>query len=181
MAGTETSSAGNGGPQLDDAKAQAQEKAQEAKAKASDQVRTQVDQRSTQAGEQLGKQVSDIKAVGDQLREQGKDGPAKVADQVAERGERLSAYLTDSDSDRILRDLEDLGRKQPLAVVAGGIALGFAASRFLKASSRQRSSTSAPTPSPINAPDNAPRRDNPALAPALPTGVTPTASPVGVV
>ena len=180
MAGAETSSAGNGGPQLEDAKAQAQDKAQEVKAKASDQVRTQVDQRSTQAGEQLGQQVSDIKAVGDQLREQGKDGPAKVADQVAERGERLSAYLQESDSDRIIRDLEDLGRKQPLAVIAGGIALGFAASRFLKASSRQRASTSASTPSPINAPDNAPRRDNPALNPALP-GATPTASPVGVV
>lgn len=38
----------------------------------------------------------------------------------------------------MLRDVEDFGRRQPLAVAAVGLALGFAASRFLKASSRSR-------------------------------------------
>lgn len=143
MADTGTS-AGNGGAtdaakdKAQEVAGQAQEKAQEAKAKASDQVRTQVDQRSTQAGEQIKQQASDIRSVGDSLREQGKDGPAKIADQAADRAEKVGDYLHGNDADKILHDVEDLARKQPWAVVAGGIALGFAASRFLKASSAQR-------------------------------------------
>jgi hypothetical protein len=41
----------------------------------------------------------------------------------------------------------DLARKNPWAVVAGGVALGFAASRILKASSSERyQARSAPRP-----------------------------------
>jgi hypothetical protein len=117
---------------------QAQEKVQEATGQAKDRVREQVDQRSTQAGEQVASTATDVRSVGEELRKQGKDGPARIADQVADRGERLGSYLRDSDSDRILHDLEDFGRSRPWALVAGGLALGFVASRFLKASSGDR-------------------------------------------
>src|SRR5918997_1293554 len=86
----------------------------------------------------LGGTASDIRSVADQLREQGKDQPAKLAEQAAQRAESLGDYLQRSDGDTILQDLEDLGRKQPWAVIAGGVVLGFAASRFLKASSTRR-------------------------------------------
>jgi hypothetical protein len=82
--------------------------------------------------------AQDARSVGEELRRQGKDQPARIADQAADRAERLGSYLQESDADRILRDLEDLGRKQPWALVAGGLALGFVASRFLKASSQRR-------------------------------------------
>jgi hypothetical protein len=117
---------------------QAQEKAQEAAGQARGRLREQVDQRSTQAGEQVASTASDIRSVGLELRNQGKDGPAKLADQAADRAERVGSYLQESDADRILRDVEGFGRRQPWAVVAGGLALGFVASRFLKASSRGR-------------------------------------------
>jgi hypothetical protein len=117
---------------------QAQDKAQEAAQQARGKAQQLVDERSTQAGEQIATQASDLRSVGEQLREQGKEGPAKVADQVAERAERLGGYLKDNDADRLLNDLEDLGRKNPWAVALGGLALGFAASRFLKASSQKR-------------------------------------------
>ncbi len=117
---------------------QAQEKAQEAAGQAKYRLRDQVDQRSTQAGEQVTQQASDIRSVADQLREQGKDQPAKLAEQAAERAERLGGYLKQSDADRILGDIEDFGRRQPWAVMLGGLAVGFAASRFLKASSSRR-------------------------------------------
>jgi hypothetical protein len=120
------------------AKEAAQEKAQEAKQQASGKVREQVDQRSTEAGEQVTTTAKDLRSVGEELRKQGKDTPAKLADQAAERTEKLGSYLTESDADRILSDVEDFARKQPWAVVAGGLVLGFAASRFLKASSSQR-------------------------------------------
>jgi hypothetical protein len=130
-------------------KEQAQEKAQEVRDKAGEQVRNatgqardrvrgQVDERSTQVGEQVSTQAGDLRTVADQLREQGKDTPARMVEQVADRAERAGSWLTESDADRILGDVEDFARKNPWAVAAGGLALGFAASRVLKASSSQR-------------------------------------------
>jgi len=141
---TYTTPTGNGprtgaGPgSTDQAKEKAQEAAGAAKEKASSQLRSQVDRRSTEAGEKVGGFASDVRSIGDQLREQGKDQPAKLADQAADRAERLGGYLKESDADRILGDLEDFGRRQPWVVIAGGVALGLVASRFLKASSTRR-------------------------------------------
>jgi hypothetical protein len=47
-------------------------------------------------------------------------------------------YLREKDSHALLADVEDFSRRQPWAIAAGGLALGFAASRFVKASSSQR-------------------------------------------
>jgi ElaB/YqjD/DUF883 family membrane-anchored ribosome-binding protein len=122
----------------DQAKEKAQEAAGQAKEKAGSQLRSQVDQRSTEAGHRVDGVVSDVRAVSDSLRQQGKDQPAKLAEQAADRAERLGSYLKESDADRILGDVEDFGRRQPWAVIAGGVALGLVASRFLKASSVDR-------------------------------------------
>jgi hypothetical protein len=122
----------------DQAKEKAQEAAGQAKEKAGSQLRSQVDQRSTDAGHRVGGLASDVRAVSESLREQGKDQPAKLAEQAADRAERLGSYLKESDADRILGDVEDFGRRQPWAVIAGGVALGLVASRFLKASSIDR-------------------------------------------
>jgi len=124
---------------------QAQEKAQELAGQAKqqagqakEQLRTQVDQRSTQAGQTVNGHASDLRSVSEQLRQQGKEQPAKLADQAAERLERAGGWLTNADADRILGDVEDFARRNPMAVLAGGLALGFAASRMLKASSTDR-------------------------------------------
>jgi hypothetical protein len=124
---------------------QAKEKAQEGAQQARRTVRDQVDQRSTEAGERVGSTAQDIRSVGDELRKQGKDQPAKLAEQAAQRAESLGDYLKRSDGDTILRDVEDFGRRRPWAVIAGGLALGFAASRFLKASSSRRYDSAPPT------------------------------------
>jgi gas vesicle protein len=116
----------------------AKQQAQQATGQAKGALRSQVDQRSTDAGEKVAGMASDVRSVGDQLREQGKDQPAKLAQQAADRAERLGTYLKQSDADRILGDVEDFGRRQPWAVIAGGLALGLVASRFLKASSTER-------------------------------------------
>ena len=132
-----------GSSKLEDAKAQAGEQAQKTADKARERARGMVDERSTQAGEQISTQADDIRTVAQQLREQGKEQPAKVADQAAQRIEKVGSYLKDSDGDRIMRDVERMARDNPWVVVAGGIAIGFAASRFLKASSRERYRASA--------------------------------------
>jgi gas vesicle protein len=133
------SSTGQAQEKVQQVAGQAQEKAQEAAGQAKGQLRSQVDQRSTQAGEQVSSTASDMRSVAEQLREQGKEQPAKLAEQAAQRAERVGGYLKESDADRILHDIEDFGRRQPLAIMFGGLALGFMASRFLKASSQNRS------------------------------------------
>jgi gas vesicle protein len=120
------------------AKEKVQETAQQAAGQARGRLREQVDQRSTQAGEQVSSTADDVRTVAQTLREQGKDQPAKVAEQAAQRAERLGTYLKQADGDTILRDVEDFGRRQPWAVMFGGLAAGFLASRFLKASSSRR-------------------------------------------
>lgn len=142
--GTASSGASDGG-----ASEQAQEKAKEVAGQAQEKARDagqqmrgrageQIDQRSTQAGQQMRGTADDVRSLAQQMREQGKDKPARYAEQAADRAERLGGYLEDADGDRLLRDAEDFGRRNPWAVVAGGLALGFAASRMLKASSNER-------------------------------------------
>ena len=189
MAGT-TATQGGG----DGAAAQAQHKAQEvagqakeqaaqaagqAKSTVSTQVRTQVDQRSTQAGEQITSQASDIRTVAESLREQGKDKPAKLAEQAASRIEGVGSYLTQSNADRILHDVEDFARQKPTVVIGAGAVLGFVASRFLKASSSERYTTRSQ-----QLPNTATRPQYTTPAPIgtgneLSGGVTPGVTPAG--
>ena len=116
----------------------AQDKARGALGQARGRVSDQVDQRSTQAGERVAGTASDVRSIADELRNQGKDTPAKLAEQVANQADRVGDYLKGASGDRILRDVEDFARRQPMLVAAAGLALGFAASRFLKASSSRR-------------------------------------------
>lgn len=135
--GPSTTSSSSGST-AEQAKEKAKEQAQQAAGQARGALRGQVDQRSTEAGERVHGVASDVRSVSQQLREQGKDQPAKLAEQAADRAERLGSYLRYSDADRILQDVEDFGRRQPWAVIAGGVAIGLVASRFLKASSTRR-------------------------------------------
>jgi hypothetical protein len=117
---------------------QAKETAEQAAGQARDRVRSEVDRRSTEAGDQATSVADAMRQSAQQLREQGKEGAAKPMENVAERVERAGSWLRESDGDSILRDVEDFGRRQPMAVIAGGMVVGFALSRLLKASSTKR-------------------------------------------
>jgi hypothetical protein len=139
------STADTGGSATDQVKDQVRDKAQLAQDKttgalgqARGRLRDQVDQRSTQAGDQVQSAAQDVRKVAEQLRGQGKETPARVAEQVADQAESFGSYLRDADGERLLGDVEAVARRQPWLVAAGGLALGFAASRFLKASSSRR-------------------------------------------
>ena len=121
---------------------QAKEKAQGAARQAKSKLSEQVDQRSTQAGQQVGSMAEDVRSVAQELRTQGKETPARYAEQAAERVQSAGQWLERSDGDQLLRDVEDFARRNPWAVAAGGLVLGLAASRMLKASSGQRYRTS---------------------------------------
>jgi hypothetical protein len=117
---------------------EAQEKAQQAAGQAQAKLREQVDQRSTQLAEQVHQQATDLRSVSEALRDQGKDRPGEVVGRLAGYAEQAASYLRDKDAEGMLGDAEDFGRQKPAAVAAGALVLGFAASRFLKASSSRR-------------------------------------------
>jgi hypothetical protein len=123
---------------VQEAAEQVQQKAVEVKGQAGERVRRELDTRSTEAGTQLGQTANAMRRSGDQLRNEGKEGPAKIVTAVADRAERLGGYLTDANADRMIRDVENFARRQPVLFALGGATLGFLASRFMKASSSTR-------------------------------------------
>jgi hypothetical protein len=158
----------------------AQEKAREAAGNAQEGLRQQIDDRSTQAGEWVSGTAEDLRSVGEELRKQGKDAPAKLADRAAEQTEKVGSYLKENDADRILHDVEDLGRQRPWAVLAGGLALGVVAARFLKASSRsryQQRNGARPTAQVPQSTGQAPVRRSPVEPVAAPPPPTATPAP----
>ena len=131
------------GSATDNAKEQVQEKAQDAQEKlkggaqqAQARMRAQVDQRSTQAGEQVNATAEALRTTSRQLRDQGQDAPAQATEKVAHHAERLGGYLSESNADRILDDLEDFAAASRWPCRLGGCRI--LASRFLKAPSRER-------------------------------------------
>ena len=104
-------------------------------------AREQVDRRSTEAGDRALGTADDVRTVSEELRRQGKDAPAKVADQAALRIEKAGTYLRDADSERLLADVERFGRERPWAIAAAGLAIGIVAARALKASAARRYAT----------------------------------------
>ncbi|GEM_PF-1699296 len=125
-------------PVSDTQKQQISEGASRVKEQLSGQVTSQVGARASQAGEQVTSVAQALRTTGEQLEGQGQDAPAKVMHTAADKAEELGQYLTTSDPNQILADVEQLCREQPWVVIAGGLAIGFLAARFLKASSSRR-------------------------------------------
>lgn len=116
-------------------------KAQQVSEQVGAQAREQLTTRSTQAGDQLHAVSKALRNSTTDLKSQGNEASAKVLEPAADKAAQLAAYLQQSSGDQLLRDVEDFGRKQPWAVVGGGLAVGFVVSRFLKASSTKRYET----------------------------------------
>ncbi len=99
----------------------------------------QVDERTTWIGQQVGSVAQELRIVGEQLRSGGPLGlAAGYLDRAADQVDRLSTYLRDADSERLLGDMENVARKNPWGIAAGALVFGFATSRFLKTSSARR-------------------------------------------
>ena len=120
---------------------QAQEKVgagvEQAKSSAGDLIRSQVDERSSQLGEQLHGAVQALRQAEQSMEQEGTPG-SQLVERAAAEVERTARYLSESDGRRVLNDLEGVGRRNPWAVIGGGIVLGFLGARFLKASSSRR-------------------------------------------
>jgi hypothetical protein len=113
-------------------------KVQEVKKRARGIVIEQIDRRTTEAGKTLQTHVDNLHSMGSSLRGQGLDSTAKAVDYAADRIGDVSTYLTRTDGDRIIHDLETLARDHAAVTGAVGLLLGLAAARLLKASASNR-------------------------------------------
>jgi ElaB/YqjD/DUF883 family membrane-anchored ribosome-binding protein len=113
---------------------EAKSHAQAAAGQAKDQAAAQVDEKSTQVGQQIGSQGEALEGVAGELRKQGKDGPAKVAEQAAEKVKGVGDYLEQADGEKLVEHAQQIARDNPAAAAAVGAAAGFAAGRVIKAS-----------------------------------------------
>jgi ElaB/YqjD/DUF883 family membrane-anchored ribosome-binding protein len=134
---------GSGAEQV---KERVQDAAGEAKSRVREQLRTQVDERSTTVGKQLSSTATAMRGTSERLRGEGNDKAASAIDAVADRSQRLGAYLERVDGDGLLRDVEDFARRQPWLMAGGSAVVGFLASRFMKASSTSRYRARGPQP-----------------------------------
>jgi ElaB/YqjD/DUF883 family membrane-anchored ribosome-binding protein len=117
---------------------QMQEKASEAKTQTRERLREQIDTRSTETGKQMTSTASALRQTAERLRSEQQEPQAKALEQIADRADRFGRYLTETDGERMLRDVERIARQRPWLIAGGTAVLGFLAARFTKASSSRR-------------------------------------------
>ena len=129
----------------DEASTQAGHIADEAKTQAA----AAVEKAKGLAGEQKDLLAVQIGGVADAMQrvagdlEANSSSSAQYARMIADNAERLSSTIKNNDVDGLLIMAQDFGRRQPAAFVGVAALLGFAASRFLLASSTRATTTTA--------------------------------------
>lgn len=83
----------------------------EAKERAKERARQGVETGATQAGQKAGSLAQALRNTGEQMREQGQEGQAKLVDQVARRAQLAGGYLSQSNSESLLSDAKQARAK----------------------------------------------------------------------
>lgn len=104
-------------------------------------VLDQIDGRSSDLGNAVGAHAGNLRSMSGSLRDQGQASTAGLVDMAADRLERVSDYLTQTDGERIVHDVEDFARKQAVVTAAVGVIGGFLAARVLRAGATRRYGT----------------------------------------
>jgi len=92
---------------------------------------TKASQTMTQLGDTLEQVARAVRDAGEGMRGERPE-IAGVADTAADKVERASDYLREHDAREALDAAQDFARRQPLAVAAGGLALGLVVGRVLR-------------------------------------------------
>src|SRR5450755_533857 len=97
-------------------------------------VRRRIEMRTQRAGARISEVA---KLLRSSVRDvQSRDSPFAddVVESIAQRLDAAGRYLSVSDADRLLADVESLARRVPLTFTVTGFLLGFSTGRFLRAS-----------------------------------------------
>jgi PRC-barrel domain len=114
-------------------KNQAGDTVEKVKTQANDQLDTQM----TQAGLSLATVADAVETLSDQLRRGNQALLADYADRAGGQVDQLATYLRQSDPNKVLHDVEDFAKREPVLFLAGAFAIGLLGTRFLKSSSSQ--------------------------------------------
>lgn len=87
-----------------------------------------------QAAGQLNDVAAALRQTSQELHSHDKGGIAQYADSAADQVERFSGYLDGRDFGELWDDLQTMANRQPELFVAGALAAGFLAGRFLRSS-----------------------------------------------
>lgn len=119
-------------PLATEAVSQAREAGRELTDRARERMFGELERGSAAAGTRVHAAADDVRDMAAHLHSRERDGTARVADEIADRLERVSAYLSDTQSDQILNDARDFARRRPAVVAAGAAVAGIVVGRLAR-------------------------------------------------
>ncbi|MDQ4128585.1 MAG: hypothetical protein M3151_11660 [Actinomycetota bacterium] len=102
-----------------------------------EQIRSRLDDQKHQAAQRVVPVQTALRETAQQLRKQGQGSVAGYADGAAERVERFSGYLRETDVDEMVDEARSFARRRPALFLGSAATLGFLTARFLKSSERE--------------------------------------------
>lgn len=104
-----------------------------------DEMKAQLSSQKDRAAESLSGFASTLHQTADQcLNDDMAAGLGGYAHRAAEQVDRFTDYLRTRDVDDVIREAEDMARRQPTLFIAGSFLIGMAIARFLKSGSPNR-------------------------------------------
>jgi ElaB/YqjD/DUF883 family membrane-anchored ribosome-binding protein len=97
---------------------------------------TQADTLMTRAETTLHQVANAVRNATEELREQ-QPQLARAADTATEQMERMADYVGSHRAEDLMNEAQRFGRRQPVVVIGGGLILGLALSRLLRAADDQ--------------------------------------------
>jgi ElaB/YqjD/DUF883 family membrane-anchored ribosome-binding protein len=94
----------------------------------------------TKTGETLDQVARAIRDAGQGLRQERPE-IASLVDTTAQRVEDAAGYLRDHEARQVIDEAQNYARRQPAMVVAGAVAVGLLAGRFLRSSQLPQAAT----------------------------------------
>jgi hypothetical protein len=108
---------------------------------ATESVRSSLTQQKDGAASSLGSFAGALRKAAKDSQSDGQS--MRMAEWAADGLERVSSTLRSKDLDGMAREVQSFARQQPVAFFAAAIAAGFLATRFLKAGTKDESSSQA--------------------------------------
>lgn len=119
---------------VENTRQKAREAATDAQHRLGEQLKSSVDSGKTRAADTLDSFAQALSQSGQQLRSEDLGPAGQYVDRAGEQLRRASDYLRNTQVDEMIRNTEDLARRQPALFIAGAFGLGLLAARFIKAS-----------------------------------------------
>jgi ElaB/YqjD/DUF883 family membrane-anchored ribosome-binding protein len=131
--GAQSASMGGGTGVNDSASAQAGSLFDKAKSTAQDRVRSAAVSGKTQAVEMVGGLAQSLLLAGQQLQDQ-QSPAAKIVEQAADRLDRATRYLENTEPEQLIQRTETWARQNPALFIGAAFIVGALGARFLKSS-----------------------------------------------